>query len=103
MPEMSWRLPPASMITGELIARFLGGQRAPDFFAAVFVEGNRSACSHTGKANQFISIDQRVPRESPQRRFDPKSFLKSCDNEPSRSRIQAQEIAFGPRYRLCPH
>src|SRR5689334_14197177 len=49
------------------IARFLRRQRAPYFFAGHFVEGYRNAPLSSHEADQFVPVDQRMRRKSPQR------------------------------------
>ena len=79
------------------VAWFLGAERAPQFFASIFIESQDSSALTGRQADEPISIQQRVPGKAPQRCFCLVFLLKIVRPQNlSRSRIETEHIAFGP-------
>ena len=58
------------------VAGFFGAQRPPKFFAGELIECDRHAALPAGQTNQFVAIDERMSRKTPQRRLHFEIFFE---------------------------
>src|SRR5262245_34128546 len=58
------------------VAGLLRTESAPEFPAGVLVEGDGDAAFATDEADQLVGVHERMPGETPQRRFRPKVLFE---------------------------
>src|ERR1043166_4544744 len=79
------------------VAGLFGRQGAPKLFACVLVERDDRAALARSQADQFLSVNQWVPGEPPERCLDTQFLLKIVRPKNfAVARVEAKEVSFGP-------